>query len=1061
MRPVSLTMKAFGSFAKKTTVPFENFPSGLYLVVGETGAGKTTIFDAIVFALFGSASGSNRKPDMMHSDYVDKSEDTEVCLVFDHGGKRYTVTRTIHFRKKRGTDDEYSDGTLSADLILPEGPPVNGHAAVTRRCEELLGLNADQFRKIVMLAQGEFREFLAADSGKKSEILGKLFDSSEYVRYQNLLGSARAALDAKRRQYRDSVDAVMRTTFRMPEDAEEADSFLYHANNPQLIDNLDRLIERDAEKTAGLAERKTAAQKVVDEINTRKGAAESNNQKLDELFAAREHEEKLNEQRSEMERLSGQCAQAEKALHKVCPARGKWLAAKETFEEATAGIRLLNDKVSELQKQCEQAKADVEGDADAKARIVEIDAERRRIEESLPRYDMLAEKQAALGAGAKAADEIQNKVQTAQERRDEGKTTFDAGQSELRELENAEADAVRAQKEYEQAKKDTDELGGKDGIKSDVDAIRKDEKSLAQEEKKLSELAAEAADAENAHHQKYQAFISGQAGLMAAELARELAENGNARCPVCHAEYRADEAHDFAQYVDGTPTQAEVDEAKKDYDSREKARAAQQSAVERKSGDLDSRRDALTARARKLLPDCDGWETLVGDGYLDGVIDRFDRAEKNAKLAYDDACRKQNRKTELKTSCDKLAEELEELSREIDEGKAAQSEAEKHAASLRAEVDGLKSNLPFETRADAEKKQNALSEERGVLEKRVNDHQSTFDAAKEAINQARGELTGKEKALPEQEAAAETTKRDYDAALAANEFADEDALMAALTPVGDADGEEWLARQRESINAYRNDCANTAERIATLTEQTKNLSYTNLEELKKELGKAGELRDTADKAYTEQEKLLDNHRNVREKASSALDELAKTNHAWSRLDKLADLALGANAEGGKLSFERYVMGTIFKEVLEMANRRLDIMSGGRYSLVHSLSASRANAAAGLEIEVLDIATGKQRAANSLSGGESFQVSLSLALGLSDVVQGHAGGIGLDTIFIDEGFGALDGGALDNAITVLNQLTEGNRLVGIISHVDKLEESIPQKLRVKKTAKGSEVISELS
>ena len=372
MRPVSLTMKAFGSFAKKTEVPFSDFARGLYLVVGETGAGKTTIFDAIVFALFGAASGTNRKPDMMHSDYVEKSEDTEVCLVFDHNGKRYTVTRTIHFTKKRGTENEYGDGKLSADLILPEGRAVSGHAAVTRRCEELLGLNADQFRKIVMLAQGEFREFLAADSGKKSEILGKLFDSSAYVRYQTLLGSARAALDAKRKQYRESVDAVMRTTFRMPE--EEDDSFLYHASNPQLIDNLDRLIVRDTERATELAERKAAAQKAVDEINTRKGAAESNNQKLDELFAAREHDEKLNAQRGDMETLTEQCARAQKALHKVCPARDKNAAAAVAVERARAELAALRAKEAELRDGCETTRANVEGDADAKARVIEIDA---------------------------------------------------------------------------------------------------------------------------------------------------------------------------------------------------------------------------------------------------------------------------------------------------------------------------------------------------------------------------------------------------------------------------------------------------------------------------------------------------------------------------------------------------------------------------------------------------------------------------------------------------------------------------------------------------------------
>ena len=1012
MRPVSLTMKAFGSFAKETTVPFEDFQSGLYLVVGETGAGKTTIFDAIVFSLFGSASGSNRKPDMMHSDYVDKSEDTQVKLVFDHGGKRYTVTRMIHFRKKRGTEDEYSDAILSADLILPEEPPVNGHAAVTKRCEELLGLNADQFRKIIMLAQGEFREFLSADSAKKSDILGKLFDSSEYVRYQNLLGSARSALDAKRRQHRESVDAIMRTTFQPPE-SEEYDAFAYNANNPQLIDNLDRLIERDQMKAAELSEKKASAQKSVDEINMRKGAAEGNNQKLDELFAAREHEEKLDEQRDEMKRLDQQYAQAEKALHKVCPARDKYRTALETLKKAKSDIAALRTKESELQDGYEKAKADVESDAEAKVRVGEIDAERRIIEESLPLYDRLSKRQSELEVKTDAVNEIQGSLQAAEKQRDESKAALDAGQAELRELETAEADAVRAQAEYEKAKKDAEELNGKDGIKAGVASAKRKEASLAAEEAELSRLAAAAAEAEEDHHRKYQAFVSGQAGLMAAELEKELEQNGSAFCPVCHTEHRAGAAHDFAQHAEGTPTQAEVDEAKKRYDSCEKERAAQHSAVERKRAELGNYRNSLVARAGKLLPDCDGWEMLSKDEYLDAAILRFDQAEKDAKVSYDDARRKQDRKAELKESCKELAENLENLLKEIDSAKVAEGEVEKQAVSLQAEVNSLKTNLPFGSRTEAEEKERTLNDERGLLEKQINSHQITLTAAKETIDKARGELAGKEQALPEQEAAESASKSDYAAALAANGFPDEDALTATLAPIGDSDGEEWLAQQRENLNAYRNDCANTAERVKALTEQTRDLSYTNLEELIKELGEAGELRDAADQAYSRQEKLLDNHRSVRGKVAASLDELAKTNSAWSRLDKLADLALGANADGGKLSFERYVMGTIFKEVLEMANRRLDIMSGGRYSLVHSLSASRANAAAGLEIEVLDVATGKQRPANSLSGGESFQVSLSLALGLSDVVQVHAGGIGLDTIFIDEGFGALDGGALDN------------------------------------------------
>ena len=184
------------------------------------------------------------------------------------------------------------------------------------------------------------------------------------------------------------------------------------------------------------------------------------------------------------------------------------------------------------------------------------------------------------------------------------------------------------------------------------------------------------------------------------------------------------------------------------------------------------------------------------------------------------------------------------------------------------------------------------------------------------------------------------------------------------------------------------------------------------------------------------------------------DKIADTDHAYELLDRLSNLANGENAAGGKLSFVRYVMGTTFREVIEKANMRLEIMSGGQYQLVHQMEASRRNAVAGLDIEVLDRNTGLQRESESLSGGEKFIVSLALALGLSDVVQSHSGGQALDALFIDEGFGTLDDDVLDKAISVLSGLSDNNRLVGVISHVDRLEESIPQKIVVKNGSRGS-------
>lgn len=1059
MRPVTLTIKAFGSFAKETTVRFADFQSGLYLIVGETGAGKTTIFDAIVFALFGTASGSNRKPDMMHSDYVEKSEDTEVKLTFEQGGKLYEVTRTIHFRKKRGTENEYGDGTPDAVLTLPEEPPVRGHAAVTKHCEDLLGLNADQFRRIIMLAQGEFREFLAADAAKKSDILGRLFDSAEYIRYQNLLSVARAALAERRKQYRDAVDTVMHTAFQAPET--EDDDILYLPGNPELIDNLDRLIDVGRQRVSELIEQKAAAQKAVDDFNTKKGAAEGANQKLDELFAAREHSEKLAERQAEMELCARQYALAEKALHRVCPAQEKWNTANSIVEKANQDIEALHERVSALQAEHDAAQTALNSDEENRERILRINADCQKIADNLPQYDALEERLSELEKESAAAGEVKTKLSVAEAQRKSGAEELETAQSELAELEGADMDAVRLETQYEQAKANAAEFNGNDGVKHNVERILKEEGALQADEETLAALAREAGEAESQYHYAYQAFIEGQAGLLASTLETELNENGSAVCPVCHSEFRTGQPHEFAQYVDGTPAQSEVDSAKKRFEQCEKRRSDQYSDVEKQKIKLSSQKENLLARAKKLLSGCETWEQLSSEEYLANAVIHFEQTEAETKVAYEEAKLKQSRKTELKEQCDKLAAELASLAQEIEHKKEILGNAEKRITALEAEANTLRENLPYVTRKEANEHSEALTRERDELNVQIDAHQKAFDAAREALGKAQGELSSKETALPEQEKAEADAKRGFETALSVNGFADFEALDAALAPMGEDDREDWLTQQQAVINAYKNDCANTEERIKALTEQTKGLSYTNLEELKKQLGEAGEARDAAEKACSSQQELLKNHVSVRQRAADALNELANTDSMWERLDRLAELALGANAEGGKLSFERYVMGSIFREVLEMANRRLDIMSGGCYSLVHTMNAGRSNAVAGLEIEVLDIATGKQRPANSLSGGESFQVSLSLALGLSDVVQSHAGGIGLDTIFIDEGFGALDSGALDNAITVLNQLTEGNRLVGIISHVDKLEESIPQKLRVKKTTHGSEIASELS
>ena len=285
MKPILLEMTAFGSYAKKTVVDFERLTHGLYLITGDTGAGKTTIFDAIMFALYGVASGPDRKTAMMHCDFVEKSVDTEVTLHFRQGGRTYAVTRTIHYPKKRGTENEYGDGYLDAVMWEPDsdGEPIEGITNVTNRCTELLGLNAGQFRKIVMLAQGEFKRFLAADPEEKNAILGQIFDNFAYIRYQNLLKGARDALRVKREEQTGQVANAMQKVFQMPEGLEDEEKNLYLPEHPELLDNLNKLLEDEQQALKELERKREAVHSQEKVLIEQKGAADRSEEHTSEL----------------------------------------------------------------------------------------------------------------------------------------------------------------------------------------------------------------------------------------------------------------------------------------------------------------------------------------------------------------------------------------------------------------------------------------------------------------------------------------------------------------------------------------------------------------------------------------------------------------------------------------------------------------------------------------------------------------------------------------------------------------------------------------------------------
>ena len=1061
MRPLFLEMKAFGSYAETTQLPFEQLRRGLYLVTGDTGAGKTTIFDAIMFALYGEPSGSERKAEMLHCDHVPKSTDTEVTLRFQQGERLYTVQRKLHFQKKRGAEGLYSDPKPDALLWGPDGELLSGANKVTARCEEILGLNAQQFRKIIMLAQGEFREFLKADSDRKNDILGKLFDNSEYVAYQKLLDDARTELRNRRQSASDSLKALLESGLQLPPELGDREREGFLPGHPELLRNLEDLAAAEAQQLAGSREKREEIQTGIKELSARRGAAEMKNAKLRELEDQRRHMQELAGRAGEIARRREKLERSERALHKAQPAVLAFEQADTALDRTQAQLDAARDKAAACELAAAAAQDRCRKNGERTETLIAAGAELRALEEQLPRYGELEQQQKARQRASTAAAEAaagRQKQEAALEKLAEELSSL---RGTLAERETVDREVLEGETRQEQAARRLNALNGESGLRQQVNEILALEREEAAEQENLELLLQKAAGAEQAHHALYQRFLAGQAGFLAGQLRQTINETGEADCPVCRTRLRREQLGQLAETGENTPTEEAVNAAREEAAAAERRRAEQDKKLSALRTTLFNRREQVCAQARELqLPAAD-WESLAAEDSLSAAVDAAERETARAGEALRLALARRQERDACK---EKLPQkEQAQASAQARQAELSQQEQAALAAGLAAEaaIAQLEKQLPYPDRQAADARIGSLKARQTALSQQIAEDEAALEQARKALDTETGRCRELEQSLAlrlrEQTTALDAMERR----LAETGFADPADVARCLAAMGAADGEAWLRQEQQALNQYEADCGHCRERITVLEEQTAGQQLLDLAEMDGQLQSLELSRQEADRQCSALEKLLDNHSQVLGKVREIQGSLMGTERAWQRLNRLADLAVGTNGEGGKLSFDRYVMGAVFREVLDMANRRMDVISGGKYELVHKTGADRRNAKAGLEIEVLDRSTGQQRSSASLSGGEAFFTSLALALGLSDVVQNHAGGKRMEALFIDEGFGSLSDDVLAKALEVLGQLTEGDRLVGIISHVDKLDESIAQKIRVRGGERGSSLTLELA
>ena len=921
---------------------------------------------------------------------------------------------------------------------------------MTRRIEELLGLNAEQFRKIVMLAQGEFREFLKADSDKKNEILGKLFDNSEYLRYQNLLSGARDELSRRRSERQEQLQLLMHNVFLAPEGLEPEQTEGFLPGHPALLENLRALTEEEQEKLDAQTALEESLRRHISQLDARKGAALELNARFAALKRLEQEQKLLEGRREEMLLRRERLEQAERAYHKVRP----FLEDRDRTERAMLQSR---EELRQQQLETERREKDLalaleeeQKDEEKQVRLRELELLLQRTEEQIRRLGELEQTRNALNRLRQEKDTARKQEAEALRRCTETEEKLEKRRTRLEELEGSEALVLQRRGQWEQCKLREESLLA---LQRDCDGIRGETQELEQEEAKLVHLTEDALAAEERHHRLYSAFLAGQAGIMASQLRQEIAEHGHANCPVCGSRVVRGQESAFAPGEAYIPDQDQVEQARVLLERAEKARAEQDKRREALEARIASHRDAALIAARKLLPDCESWEALQ-----EARLDRMLREEGQRKAETEKALREaealdRERQT-LRQAEPGLEQEKKLAAEALESLRTSLQELRTGDESLKTLERERAAGLLYASEKEAREARQRTLREQEELRTMLERSRRRLEETRTLRDTALGGLREKEKLTRERKEAAAEAEKKLSAALEENGFADTEAVRAALSPAGESEPAAWLRREQKAIGDWEAALLHKREELRQQRESLADREPVDTVLLEEQLRAENDALSRCGMEKTRLENLLLNHLQVLERATEAKRDLAASDRSWKRLERLGSLAVGMNSEGGKLSFDRYAMGAVFREILEMANRRMDTMSGGRYQLIHRSSADRRNAKAGLEIQVLDLSTGQMRGSESLSGGEGFFTSLSLALGLADVVQNRAGGRSLDALFIDEGFGSLSGGVLDKALEVLGQLSEGKRLVGIISHVEQLEECIPQKIRVESGEKGS-------
>lgn len=1024
-------MTAFGPYSHEQTIDFSQLGGeSIFLITGPTGAGKTSVFDAMVYALYGRASGSDRDQDTLRSHFANVKEQTEVRFQFQLKQKKYEVIRCPKQLKKKERGEGFTEQPPKAELYLisnDEKQLISSKIKdVNETIEQMLHLDYEQFRKMIMIPQGEFRRLISENSKEREEILQKIFQTYIYEHITGRLKEEAKTLEGSMEQLaakerdevnklqwseeeREQITSSEKALEMLKEDLKNNEKQItsYQHETSQKRQELNKVREQYYQQKQ-LAEEFASVDSYKEQLNelrTYEPQMKASEETLEKAYKAEQI-------KSYEEQSTNWQSEYEKQEQRLSVKQQQYKDASSNFEKTELEYQLEKQK----QKEREQLKETIQQDKQALSKLIQYQQWRTK-EQQLRNQKQTQENKKEMLVQNKT--EHNQKITELSQSSSETQTTtkqyyeFDAKVQEYGNIIEQLSKLIKEENKLSKLRKDYQE------VKSSFEQLTK---RLEQERAAYKEL-------EQKRHQH-------QAAILASHL------HDGESCPVCGSLEHPQKANEAIEFVS---EEAIANATKRVEEAEHKLKHIQDDFIQKKS-DGQSQRHIVDQLISEVTP------------YLErDEITSEDRVEQ-----YNQFISKKEHFNSLKTKAAQRLKQLEEnaknldyyqtLVKEVDQKIEQQityiQQAHDEWMSICTKLEHIQEELPTETK-DPDEFEQLIKDKENQYNKwiqKVEKLEENYQKEKEEKQKLETEITQQTAYVKEMNENANKAKEDW--MKKCQEF-DFDSIEAYQQAKMESPKMEKLQYE---VEQFRTKQKSIQDALSTLEAKLENIAYPDLD---KEQQKVDQLESRINQLIELEQQLhirIRDHKRVKVNIEKLVQERKEAEERYYYIGELAQLAKGDNPL--KLSFERYVLSAFLDEIIMQANIRLDKMTEHRYQLERSEERAKSGAQSGLDLEVLDHYTGQRRSVKTLSGGEGFKAALSLALGMADVVQAHSGGVQLETLFIDEGFGTLDEHSLEQAIGCLKDLQQGNRMLGIISHVPQLKSEIRAKLQITPSPSGS-------